>query len=95
MFIAEWERPETNLELYPEKQWKQPGFLERIILNGNRYFRKGPSLSQMYEFARRVEKAGNEYSRISERQIPLCARKINLVYCCKYSLPPRALRCLL
>lgn len=76
MFIAEWERPETNLELYPEKKWEEPGFLEKIILNGNRYFRKTPSMSQMYEFARKVEKVGNEYRNISERQISLYAKKI-------------------
>jgi preprotein translocase subunit SecA len=76
MFIAEWERPETNLERYPEKQWEDPSLLERIVLNSTRYFRKPPSLSQMYQFARRVENAGKEYRSISEKQVLLCAKKI-------------------
>ncbi len=76
MFIAEWERPETNLELYPEKRWEDPNLLERIFLKGSRYFRKGPSLSQIYKFAHMVEKAGNEFRHISENQISLYAKKI-------------------
>ncbi len=76
MFIAEWERPRTNLELYPEKKWEEPNLLERIFLKGSRYFRKGPSLSQMYEFAHRVERAGKEFQHISEKQIALCSKKI-------------------
>jgi len=76
MFIAEWERPETNLELYPEKRWEDPNLLERIFLRGSRYFRKGPSLSQIYKFAHMVEETGNEFRHISEKQISLYAKKI-------------------
>ncbi len=76
MFIAEWERPETNLELYPEKQWEDPSLLERIFLKGSRHFRKAPSLPQMYKFAHMVEKIGNEYRNISEKQISLYTKKI-------------------
>jgi preprotein translocase subunit SecA len=76
MFIAEWERPETNLELYPERKWEDPNFLEQILINGSRYLRKTPSLSQMHEFARKVEKAGNDYRYISNSRIPFYAKKI-------------------
>jgi preprotein translocase subunit SecA len=76
MFIADWERPETNLELYPEKQWEEPKLLERLFLKGSQYFQKGPSLSQMYKFADLVKKIGNEYRNLSEKQIPLYANKI-------------------
>jgi len=76
MFIAEWERPGTNLELYPEKQWEEPSLLERIFLKGARHFRKGPSLSQMFKFAHKVEKAGNELRHFSENQISLYSKKI-------------------
>jgi len=76
MFIAEWDRSATNLELYPEKQWEEPKWLEQIFLKGSQYFRKAPSLSQMYKFAHRVEKTGNEYRNISEKQIALYTNKI-------------------
>ena len=76
MFIAEWERPETNLELYPERKWEDPNFLERMLISGSRYLRKAPSLSQMHEFARKVEKAGNDYRYISKNRIPFYAKKI-------------------
>ncbi|MDH3256838.1 MAG: preprotein translocase subunit SecA [Nitrospinota bacterium] len=76
MFIAEWDRSATNLELYPEKQWEEPKWLERIFLKGSQYFRKAPSLSQMYKFAHRVEKTSNEYRNISEKQIALYTIKI-------------------
>jgi len=76
MFIKEWERPGTHLGLYPEKQWEEPNLLERIYLNGSRYFRKAPALSQMNQFALMVEKAGEDFHHLSEKQVSLCARKI-------------------
>jgi preprotein translocase subunit SecA len=76
MFIAEWQRPETNWELYPEKKWEDRNWLDRIFLKGSRYFKKAPSLSQMYEFADRVEEAEKEFRDISENQITLYAKKI-------------------